>query len=103
MKHTARNPCPEYSLFLAGLSLAYFDLEDGMHTFLRNVVNFYWTSRRYIPDDRTLHYHWRENVKSNIVLRFLPYIQDRRKSDVLFFKKLITDASHNLVTWGEFV
>jgi hypothetical protein len=27
-------------------------------------VDFQWTTRRYIPEEKTLHNHWRENLKS---------------------------------------
>jgi hypothetical protein len=96
MKHTARESCSDYSLLLGGFSLVYFDPEDGVYAFLRNVVNFYWTAKLYIPEDTTPHYRRCENLKFSTVLPFLYYIQDSCKSDVLcfifFFKKLVTDA-----------
>jgi hypothetical protein len=48
--------------FLLGL---FFNLEDGGDMFLRNVVDFQRTTRRYISEDtRTLHNHRCDNLKS---------------------------------------
>jgi hypothetical protein len=47
--------------FLLGLFL---DLEDGGDIFFRNVCYFQRTTRRYIQEDRTLHDHRCEDLKS---------------------------------------
>jgi hypothetical protein len=41
-----------------------FDPEDGGDMFLRKVGCIHGTSQRYIPEDRTLHNHHCENLKS---------------------------------------
>jgi hypothetical protein len=46
--------------FLLGLL---FNSEDEGNIFLQNVY-FHQTTRRYIPEDRTLHNHHCENLKS---------------------------------------
>jgi hypothetical protein len=47
--------------FLLGLFL---EPENGGDMFLRNVVDIQRTTRRYIPEDSTLHNHRCENRKS---------------------------------------
>jgi hypothetical protein len=42
----------------------FFEPEDGGDMFLRNVVDFRCTTRRYIPQDSTLHNHRCENLRS---------------------------------------
>jgi hypothetical protein len=49
--------------FLFGL---FFDFEDGVDMFLRNVCCFQGRPHRYIPKDRTLHNHLCKNHKSYI-------------------------------------
>jgi hypothetical protein len=50
---------------LLSLGLLFY-AEDGGDIFLRN-FNFYWTAWRYAPEDRTLHSHRCENLKSKIL------------------------------------
>jgi hypothetical protein len=46
--------CPAYYLLHAAFLLGlFFDPEDGGNMFFRN-INFHQTTRRYIPEDRTL-------------------------------------------------
>jgi hypothetical protein len=52
---------PLLSGFLLGL---FFDPENRSDMFLRNVGDFKWTTRRYIPEDRPLSNHGCEDLKS---------------------------------------
>jgi hypothetical protein len=53
--------------FLLGL---FFDREDRCDMFLRNIR----TTRRYIPEDSTLHNHRCENLRSFLTFVFLGYL-----------------------------
>jgi hypothetical protein len=55
------------SFFIAGFSLGLlFDPEIGGSIFLRHVGGFLPITRRYIPEDTTIHSHLWENSKSNM-------------------------------------
>jgi hypothetical protein len=47
-------------------SISLFNPDDEGDTFPKNVVDFHQTIWHYIPEDRTLHNHHCENLKSNI-------------------------------------
>jgi hypothetical protein len=48
--------------FLLGLLL---NPEDAVDMFLRNVIYFKWTKRRYVSEDTALHNRRCENLKSS--------------------------------------
>jgi hypothetical protein len=52
-------------------SFYFFDLEDAGNMFLRNVCDTQRTTRRYIPEDSTLHNHRCENLKPCMYVRLL--------------------------------
>jgi hypothetical protein len=53
--------------FHAAISLGLFDPEDGGDMFLWNVFDFQQASRRYIPEDSSLHNHRCENLNSYVI------------------------------------
>jgi hypothetical protein len=61
-----------------------FDLKIEAIYCSETSVDFHWTTRRYIPEDRTLHNHLCKNLKSNIWER-----KEKRErkngSDTMFF------------------
>jgi hypothetical protein len=67
-----------------------FDPEDGNNTFL-TLVNFYRTTRHYIPEDRILHNYRCENIRANIVI-FLSLII----SEVSFWNLMSDEKYLNL-------
>jgi hypothetical protein len=63
----------------SALHCLFFFLEDGGDIFLRNVLNFHRTARRYMPQDRSFYNHCCENLKcyKYIVLRFNSNFNDQ--------------------------
>jgi hypothetical protein len=56
----------------------HFDPEDGGDMFLRNISGLSRTTRRYIPEYRTLHDHRCENLKSYTNLHSILYNLENR-------------------------
>jgi hypothetical protein len=69
MNKPSKQPALIATLFMLVSSLGlFFDPEDEGDMFLRKSVDFKLTIRRYILEDRTLHNHRCEDLKSYIFL-----------------------------------
>jgi hypothetical protein len=70
---TKRKFGPDFCLFLLVLCLVYFSTLKMVATCSSETsAEFERTTRRYIPEDNTLHNHCRENLKN---VNFLPHIK----------------------------
>jgi hypothetical protein len=61
------------------------------------LADFQGTLRCYVPEDITLHYHCRENLKSYIVLNYLPNMKNS-----YFVRKAVMDLAVLLVQYDNF-
>jgi hypothetical protein len=78
--HPVSNKFYSFTCWRSFLARGFFYPEDGGDTFLRNVDDFQLTTRRYIPEDRSLHFDY--GVLSYDVLQLVTNISEANTASI---------------------